>query len=67
MTGAEPQSPASLRGIPNFYRVMFFVSFILLVVLPCGLLSSNVWLESKEIASDAHIAALQAEFREHAA
>jgi len=61
MTGTELQGPASLRGTPNFYRVMFFVCFILLVLLPCGLLSSNVWLESREIQLDGHLTALKAE------
>lgn len=61
MTGTELQGPASLRGTPNLYRVMFFVCFILLLLLPCGVLSSNVWLGSREIQLDGHLTALEAE------
>jgi len=61
MAGTESQGPISLRGVPNFYGVMFFVWFILLVLLPCGLLSSKVWLDSREISLNGHIEALQAE------
>jgi cell division protein FtsB len=61
MAGTESQGSISLRGIPNFYSVMFFVSFILLVCLPCGLLSSKVWLDSKEISLNGRIEALQAD------
>jgi len=61
MTGTEFQGPTSLRGTPNFYKVMFFVCFIFLLLLPCGLLSSNVWLESREIQLDGHLTALEAE------
>lgn len=63
MTGTELPGPASLRGVPNFFRVMFFVCLIPLVLLPCGLLSSNVWLESREIELDGHLAALGAEIQ----
>lgn len=58
MTGAEFQGPASLRGTPNFYRAMFFLCFILLVLLPLGLLSSSVCLDSKDIRLDGHLSAL---------
>ncbi|UCD49271.1 MAG: hypothetical protein JSW27_17280 [Phycisphaerales bacterium] len=58
MTDAELPGPASLHGTPNFYRVMFFLCFILLVLLPFGLLSSNVCLESKEIQLNGHLSAL---------
>jgi hypothetical protein len=60
MTGTEMLGPTSLHGTPNFYRVMFFLCFILLVLLPLGLLSSNVCLESKEIRLDGHLTALTA-------
>jgi len=40
---------------------MFFVFFVLLVLLPCGLLSSNVWLELVTIRLDGQLAALGAE------
>jgi hypothetical protein len=60
MAGTELQGPVSLHGTPNFYRVMFFLCFILLVLVPFGLLSSKVCLGSKEILFDGHLAALEA-------
>ena len=50
----------SLHGTPNFYRVMFFLCFILLVLLPLGLLSSNVCLDSKDIRLGGHLSAFEA-------
>ena len=61
MAGTELQGAVSLRGTPNFYRVMFFLCFVLLLLLPCGLLSSNVCLDSREIQLDGDLAALEAE------
>jgi hypothetical protein len=60
MAGTELQGPASLHGTPNFYRAMFFLCFIVLVLLPIGLLSLKVCLDSKEIRLDGRLTALQA-------
>lgn len=61
MVGSESRSPANLRGTPNFYRVMFFLSLILLVLFPLGVLSSDVWLEFREKQLQAEASALEAE------
>lgn len=60
MSVSESQGPASVRGTPNFYRVMFFLSLVFLVLLPIGVLSSDVWLESTEMQLDGKIGALEA-------
>jgi hypothetical protein len=61
MAASESQGPVNLRGTPNFYRVMFFLSLILLVLLPLGVLSSDVWLEFREKQLEADTSALEAE------
>jgi hypothetical protein len=61
MAGFESQGPANLRGTPNFYRAMFFLSLILLVLLPLGVLNSDVWLELREKQFQADASALEAE------
>lgn len=61
MAGPESRTPVSLRGTPNFYRAMFFVSLILLVLFPLGILSSDVWLEFQEKQVQAEAGALKAE------
>lgn len=61
MTGSELQGPTSLRGTPNCYSTMFFICLILLVLLPCALLSSTVWLEPKAIQLEGRLSALTAE------
>jgi hypothetical protein len=63
MVGSESRSPANLRGTPNFYRVMLFLSLILLVLLPLCVLSSDVWLESREKRLQAEAGALEAELQ----
>lgn len=63
MNAAESPSSVSLRGIPNFYKAMFFVCFVLLVLLPFGILNSSVVLESREVRLDGRVAALDAEIR----
>ncbi|MFC1634466.1 hypothetical protein ACFL5Z_06450 [Planctomycetota bacterium] len=61
MAGYESQGPASLRGIPNFYRTMFFLSLILFVLLPMGILSSDIGLELRENQFQIIANALEAE------
>jgi len=61
MAGSESQGTVNLRGTPNFYRVMFFLSLILLVLPPLGVLSSDVWLELREKQLQADAGALEAE------
>lgn len=63
MAGFESQGPANLRGTPNFYRVMFFVTLILLVLPPLGILSSDIWLEFRERQIQADASALEAELQ----
>lgn len=61
MAGHELQGCLSLHGTPNFYKVMFFISLVLLVLIPGTILSSGFWLESREILLDGRLAALEAE------
>ena len=61
MAGSESQGPVNLRVTPNFYRAMFFLSLILLVLLPAGILSSDVWFEFREKQVQANASALEAE------
>lgn len=61
MAGYESQGCLSLYGIPNFYKVMFFISLILLVFAPGALITSVIWLESREIVLDGRVTALEAE------
>lgn len=61
MAGHELQGCLSLHGTPNFYKVMFFISLVLLVLIPGAILSSGFWLESREILLDGRLAALEAE------
>lgn len=61
MAASESQGPTSLCGTPNFYRVTFFLSFILLLLLPFGILASDIWLKSREMYLDARVTALETE------
>ena len=61
MAASESQGPVNFRGTSNFYRVMFFLSLLLLVLLPLGVLSSDVWLEFREKQLEVDTSALEAE------
>ncbi|MDI6451671.1 hypothetical protein [Anaerobaca lacustris] len=61
MAGHELQGCLSLQGIPNFYKVMFFISLVLLILMPSAILNSSFWLESREILLDGRLAGLEAE------
>ncbi len=61
MAGHELQGCLSLQGIPNFYKVMFFTSLVLLVLIPSAIVHSRFWLESREILLDGRLASLEAE------
>lgn len=60
MAGHELQGCLSLQGIPNFYKVMFFISLVLLVLIPSAILNSASWLESREVLLDGRLGALEA-------
>ncbi len=61
MAISELHGPGNMQGIGNFYRATFFVSLILLVLLPLAILKSDIWLECRERRLDGNAAALEEE------
>jgi hypothetical protein len=55
------QVVGNLQGIPNLYRALFFVSLILLVLVPLGILGLDICLESRNRPLDGNLAAVEAE------
>jgi hypothetical protein len=61
MNGSEPQGLLTFSRTPNFYCAVFFLSLIFLVLLPLGILVSDVWLGAREVGLVADVNALGAE------
>lgn len=61
MAISDLHGPANMQGVGNFYRAAFFVSLILLVLLPLAILKSDIWLEYRQKHLDGNTAALEEE------
>ena len=61
MAMSELHGPGNMQGIGNFYRATFFVSLILLVLLPLAILKSDIWLEYRQRHLDGNTAAVEEE------
>ena len=61
MAVSDLHGPVNMQGVGNFYRAAFFVSLILLVLLPLAILKSDIWLAYRQKHLDGDAAALEEE------
>ena len=61
MAISELHGPANMQGIGNFYRAIFFVSLILLILLPLAILKSDIWLQYRQKQLDGRMVILEEE------
>ena len=61
MAISELHGPANMQGIGNFYRAIFFVSLILLILLPLAIVKSDIWLQYRQKQLDGRMVILEEE------